>query len=287
MDSADIYGDCEELIGKWLAANPEKRSSIILATKFGFEDPANPMKVRSDGEYCRQAIERSLQKLNTSYIDLYYVHRVDAVTPIEKTIEAMAQLKAEGKIKYLGLSEVSARTLRRAAAVHPIAALQTEFSPFSLEVEEPGIGVLAACKELGTALVAYSPLGRGFLTGALKSPEDVKGDWREYLPRFSEENFPKSLAVVEKIEAVAEKKGVSVGQVTLAWLLAQGEFVIPIPGTRRVEKLEENLGAAEVVLSQEEIGEIRKACDGIKGVDIGGRYPEVMMNQLFANTPEL
>jgi aryl-alcohol dehydrogenase-like predicted oxidoreductase len=179
----------------------------------------------------------------------------------------------QGKIHYLGLSEVSSTTLRRAHAVHPISAVQIEYSPFSLDIEDPQIDLMNTCKELGVAIVAYSPLGRGFLSGQIKSREDVMGDWRALLPRFSEENFPKSMAIVNKIKAVAEKKGVTTGQVTLAWLMAQWEDVIPIPGTRRISALEENVEAMKVKLTEEEIQEIRKACENAG--DLGGRYPDM------------
>jgi aryl-alcohol dehydrogenase-like predicted oxidoreductase len=179
----------------------------------------------------------------------------------------------QGKIHYLGLSEVSSATLRRAHAIHPISAVQMEYSPFSLDIENPQIDLLNTCKELGVAVVAYSPLGRGFLGGQIKSREDFKGDARAMLPRFSEENFPKSMAIVDKIKAVAEKKGVTVGQVTLAWLMAQWEDVIPIPGTRRISALEENIEAMKVQLTGDEIKEIRKACENAG--DLGGRYPDL------------
>ena len=179
----------------------------------------------------------------------------------------------QGKIKYLGLSEVSSKTLRRAHAVHPISAVQVEYSPFSLDIEDPQIDLLNTCKELGVAVVAYSPLGRGFLGGQIKSREDFKGDWRSFLPRFSEANFGKSMVIVERIKAVAAKKGVTIGQVTLAWLMAQWEDVIPIPGTRRISALEENVEAMKVKLTKEEINEIRKACENAG--DLGARYPEM------------
>jgi aryl-alcohol dehydrogenase-like predicted oxidoreductase len=185
---------------------------------------------------------------------------------------ATNEICRQGKIHYLGLSEVSSTTLRRAHAVHPISAVQIEYSPFSLDIEDPQIDLLNTCKELGIAIVAYSPLGRGFLSDQVKSPEDVKGDWRALLPRFSEENFPKSMAIVDKIKVVAEKKGVTTRQVTLAWLMAQWEGVIPIPGTRRISALEENIEAMKIKLTEEEIKEIRKACENAG--DLGGRYPE-------------
>jgi aryl-alcohol dehydrogenase-like predicted oxidoreductase len=179
----------------------------------------------------------------------------------------------QGKIHYLGLSEVSAKTLRRAHVVHPISAVQMEYSPFALDIEDPQIDLMNTCKELGVAIVAYSPLGRGFLSGQIKSREDVLGDWRAMLPRFSSENFPKSMAIVDKIKVIAEKKGVTTGQVTLAWLMAQWEDVIPIPGTRRISALEENVEAMEIKLTDDEIKEIRRMCENAG--DLGGRYPEM------------
>lgn len=210
------------------------------------------------GSYVAEAIEKSLKRMQTDYIDLHYLHRVDGETPIEETVKAMADLKKAGKIHYLGLSEVSAGTLRRACAVEHIDALQTEYSPFTLDIEYPQFKVLDACKELGVALVAYSPLGRGFLTGSIKSGEDIKDDGRARLPRFSEENFPKNLELVTRIEAIAERKGVTPAQIVLAWLLAQWEGVIPIPGTRRISAMKENAEAMNLTLSKAEVKEIRE-----------------------------
>lgn len=188
------------------------------------------METRSDPKYVKDSCEKSLKRLGVDCIDLYYCHRVDGKTPIEKTVEAMAELKKEGKIKYLGLSEVSSATLRRAHAVHPITAVQIEYSPFAMDIEDPQIALLKTCRELGVATIAYSPLGRGFLTGAIKSPADFEeGDFRTYSPRFSEQNFPKNLELVTHLQEIAKKKGCTPGQLSLAWLLAQGEDIFPIP----------------------------------------------------------
>ncbi|KAF6223944.1 hypothetical protein HO133_010518 [Letharia lupina] len=284
-DSADVYMDNEDLIGKWFKRTG-KRDDIFLATKFANTMKDGSMTVRSDPEYVKEACEKSLKRLGIPTIDLYYCHRLDRKTPVEKTVEAMAQLKKEGKIKYLGLSEVSSASLRRAHAVHPISAVQIEYSPFTTDIESPDIALLKTCRELGVATVAYSPLGRGMLTGAYKSPADFEeGDFRSRSPRFSEENFPKNLKLVEEIKQIAQKKGCTPGQLTLAWLLAQGEDVIPIPGTKKIKYLEENLAALEVKLTSSENADIRKA---VENAEVHGqRYPEQMMGTLFADTPEL
>jgi len=293
-DSADVYGDSEDLLGKWFKRTG-KRDQIFLATKFGnrvlpSDGPgANgpPRRaVDTTPEYCKEACAKSLKRLGVESIDLYYVHRVDRKTPIEKTVAAMVELKKEGKIKYLGLSEISSDTLRRACKVHHIDAVQIEYSPFSMDIEDPSIGLLKTCRELGVAIVAYSPLGRGFLTGALKSPADFEeGDFRSYSPRFSAENFPKNLKLVDGIVGIAKQKDCTPGQLTLSWLLAQGDDVIPIPGTKKIKYLEENLGALEVKLTPEENQAIRKL---VESADIqGGRYPEGLAGFLFADTPPL
>lgn len=282
-DTSDLYGDNEDLLAKWFAANPSKRKDIFLATKFAIKGQTD---VDSSPEYAKEACATSLKRLGIDQIDLYYCHRVDQVTPIEKTVEAMAQLKAEGKIKYLGLSEVSSATLRRAHAVHPISAVQIEYSPFALDIESPQIDLLRTCRELGVAVVAYSPLSRGMLTGSIKGPEDFEeGDFRLYAPRFSKENFPKNLRLVDQLAGVAGRKGVTPAQLTLAWLMAQGEDIFPIPGTTRVQRLKENLGAFEVKLSEEEVKEVRKYVD--EAEIEGTRYPESFMQACFADTPPL
>ena len=247
--------------------------------------PDGTRELRSDPQYVKEACAKSLHRLGTSYIDLYYCHRVDRKTPIELTVQAMAELKAEGKIKYLGLSEVSSETLRRAEKVHHIDAVQIEYSPFTMDIEDPAIGLLATCRELGVATVAYSPLGRGMITGKYKSPADFEeNDFRRHAPRFSEENFPKNLQLVDKLEAIAKKKGCTTGQLTLSWLMIKPD-IIPIPGTKQIKNLEENLGALEVKLTDEEDKEIRKA---VEEAEVHGiRYPEAMAGALFSDTPPL
>ncbi|KAI9831474.1 MAG: hypothetical protein M1819_005073 [Sarea resinae] len=285
-DSADIYGDSEDLIGKWFKKTG-KRDEIFLATKFANAvNPDGSRKIDSSPEYCKAAAEKSLKRLGIKTIDLYYCHRLDQKTPIEKTVQAMADLKKEGKIRYLGLSECSAESLRRAYAVHPIAAVQMEYSPFSLDIESPQTNLLKTCRELGVAVVAYSPLGRGFMTGQYKGPEDFdENDFRRVQPRFSKENFPKNLELVEKLKSIAEKKGCTAGQLTLAWLLAQGDDILPIPGTKKVKYVEENLGALNVTLTPEEEKSIRQS---IESCEIhGSRYAQVAGLSLFADTPPL
>ncbi|KAF2035480.1 aldo/keto reductase-like protein [Setomelanomma holmii] len=286
-DSSDIYGDNEDLLGKWFKANPDKRKDIFLATKFAIVmKPGGERGMDSSSEYSKTACAKSLERLGIDQIDLYYCHRVDGVTPIEKTVEGMAQLKKEGKIKYLGLSEVSSETLRRAYAVHPITAVQVEYSPFALDIESKQIDLRKTCRELGVAVVAYSPLNRGMLAGALKSPDDFEeNDFRRNAPRFSKENFPKNLKLVDEITAIAKKKGVTPSQLTLAWLLAQGQDIFPIPGTTKLERLKENLGSLDVKLTSDDEKEIRKAAEQAEVV--GGRYPESFQKALYADTPAL
>ncbi|KAL8674741.1 MAG: hypothetical protein Q9168_000825 [Polycauliona sp. 1 TL-2023] len=229
-DSADVYADSEELVGQWFKRTG-KRDDIFLATKFALSlNDQGGIDTRSDPEYIKAACDKSLQRLGTGCIDLYYCHRVDRKTPIEKTVEAMVELKKEGKIRFMGLSEVSSETLRRAHAAHRIACVQMEYSPFAMDIEDSKIALLKTCRELGVATVAYSPLGRGFLTGAYKSPADFEeGDFRAYSPRFSKENFPKNLELVRHLEEIAKKKKCTSGQLSLAWLLSQGEDIFPIP----------------------------------------------------------
>ncbi len=250
LDTADMYGPHtnEELVGRAIQG---RRDQAFVATKFGIvRDPVEPAKRGISGrpEYVRAACDASLRRLGIERIDLYYQHRVDPRVPIEETVGAMAELVSAGKVRALGLSEASARTLARASAVHPIAALQSEYSLWTRDPEANG--VLAACRRLGVALVAYSPLGRGFLTGAIKRPEDLEpGDFRRSNPRFLSENFQRNLSLVERVRALAADKGCSPAQVALAWVLAQGEDIVPIPGTRHRGRLEENVGALEVHLT--------------------------------------
>ena len=275
FDTADMYGPFtnELLVGK--AIKPF-RNKIHLATKFGIvRDPNDPSRRGISGkpEYVRSSCEASLKRLGVDVIDLYYLHRKDPDTPIEETVEAMAQLKKEGKIKGIGLSEVSVDTLRRAHAVHPITALQSEYSLWTRDPEE---GILQTCRELGIAFVAYSPLGRGFLTGQIKKIEDFEeGDYRRFSPRFQGENFTKNLELVKKIGELAKEKGCTPAQLALAWVLAQGEFIFPIPGTKHIRYLDENLGAINVQLSQNELEEIERIAP--KDVASGSRYPEQAM----------
>lgn len=275
LDTADAYGPHrnEELLGRALRG---RRERVFLATKFGLvrsEDP-NTRGVNGRPEYVRQAVDGSLRRLGVEQLDLYYQHRVDPEVAIEETVGAMAELVQAGKVRYLGLSEASSETLRRAHRVHPIAALQSEFSLWSRDPHEHG--VLATCCELGVALVAYSPLGRGFLTGTLKSPEDFAADdYRRLSPRFQGENFKRNLALVDRVRALAEAKGLTAGQVALAWVLAQGEDVIPIPGTRRRRYLQENLAALEVHLSADESAELERLFTPEQVA--GTRYPAAWM----------
>jgi aryl-alcohol dehydrogenase-like predicted oxidoreductase len=275
FDTADMYGPYtnEVLVGKAIKGF---RQEVTLATKFGIvRDPADPTKRGFNGkpEYVRSSCEGSLKRLGVDVIDLYYMHRKDENTPIEDTVGAMARLVEEGKIKAIGLSEVNADTLRRAHAVHPVTALQSEYSLWTRDPEE---GVLQACNELGIAFVAYSPLGRGFLTGQIRRFEDLEqDDYRRQSPRFQGANFEKNLQLVQKIEALAQAKGCTAAQLALAWVLAQGETVIPIPGTKRIPFLEENIGALELTLTKKELAEIEAIAP--QGAAAGPRYPEVMM----------
>jgi aryl-alcohol dehydrogenase-like predicted oxidoreductase len=284
---ADMYHDSEDLLGKWFAANPEKRNSIFLATKFGYRRTAQgEHSVDTSPEYCHQAIERSLKRLGLSYVDLYYLHRLDKVTPVEKTMEVMAELRREGKIRHIGLSECSASALRRAHAVAPVSCVQIEYSAFSLDIEQPQHALLATARELGIAIVAYSPLGKGLLGGAIRSVSDVSkpGDFRAaYAPRFSQENLKANIALVEKLTEIAEVKEVSTAQLALAWLLAQGDDIFPIPGTRSPNRLAENLGALNVALSEQEENAIRELADKVAGSRLGG----ILTEYYFGDSPQL
>ncbi|MDQ2992791.1 MAG: aldo/keto reductase [Candidatus Eremiobacteraeota bacterium] len=254
LDTADIYGigKNEELVGKAITG---KRDVVFLATKFGIVRKTGSLAVNGRPEYVRAACDASLKRLNVDHIDLYYQHRVDTETPIEETVGAMSELVAAGKVRFLGLSEASAENIRRAHAVHPIAALQNEWSLWSRDLEANG--QLATTRELGIATVAYSPLGRGFLTGAIRDPKDfAPDDYRAHSPRFSGENFAKNLRLVERVEALARAKGCKPGQLALAWLLAQGPDVVPIPGTKRRALLDQNIAAVDVELSPAEITEL-------------------------------
>ena len=276
LDTADMYGPFtnEELVGKAIKG---KRDEFVIATKFAIVRDPNDASVRGINgkpEYVRQAVEGSLKRLGIETIDLYYQHRVDPETPIEETVGAMAKLVEEGKVKYLGLSEASAETIRRAHKVHPITALQSEYSLWTRDVEDNDI--LATCRELGIGFVPYSPLGRGFLSGEIKRFEDLaEDDYRRHSPRFQDENFEKNIRLVEKIEEIAREKGVTTSQLALAWVLAQGQDIVPIPGTKRRNYLEQNAAAADVILSQEELAALEDVFP--KDAASGLRYPEAMM----------
>jgi aryl-alcohol dehydrogenase-like predicted oxidoreductase len=274
LDTSDMYGPHtnEQLVGRAIA---DRRDEVVLATKFGIVfDPDNPQNRSINGkpEYVREACEGSLRRLGVDHIDLYYQHRVDTDTPIEETVGAMAELVEQGKVRYLGLSEAGPETLRRACAVHPISALQTEYSLWSREPEDE---ILPACRELGIGFVPYSPLGRGFLTGAIKSPDDLdEDDYRRFSPRFQGENFQRNLDLVAEIERIAGDKGVTPAQLALAWVLRQGDDIAPIPGTKKVARLEENVGAVDVELTDEDLRRIAEALPEAAGL----RYPEAMMS---------
>jgi aryl-alcohol dehydrogenase-like predicted oxidoreductase len=274
IDTADMYGPYtnEQLVGKAIAGRREK---VFVATKFGIvRDPSDPARrgISGKADYVRAACDASLARLGVEHIDLYYQHRVDISTPIEETVGAMADLVKAGKVRYLGLSEASGANIRRAAAVHTIAALQNEWSLWSRDLETNG--QLEAARELGIGIVAYSPLGRGFLTGAVRSPADFgPNDFRKTSPRFQGENFEKNLELVRYVEELARRKGCKPSQLALAWLLARGEDVIPIPGTKRVKYLEENVGAMDVVLSQNELREIEAIFPS--GAVSGARYADM------------
>jgi aryl-alcohol dehydrogenase-like predicted oxidoreductase len=267
LDTAEIYGphDNEELVGRAIAG---RRDEVELATKFGFViDPTDPYRRGVDGspENVRKAIDGSLQRLGTDHVDLYYQHRIDPALPIEETVGAMGELVEAGKVRYLGLSEASAETIRRAHATHPITAVQSEYSLWTRDPEDE---VLPTLRELGIGLVAYSPLGRGFLTGAIRSLDDLpEDDWRRTNPRFQEDALQENLRLADRVSELAEQIGATAAQVALAWVLAKGEDVVPIPGTKSPQRLEENAGAADLELSDEQIAELDEAVspDAVRG----------------------
>ncbi|MBC7795765.1 MAG: aldo/keto reductase [Pyrinomonadaceae bacterium] len=279
LDTADMYGPHtnEVLVGKAIA---NKRDKVVLATKFGIVlDPNDPQKRGISGkpEYVKSSLEGSLKRLNVDVIDLYYQHRVDPQTPIEETVGAMSELVKAGKVRYLGLSEAGAETIRRAHQIHPISAVQSEFSLWTRDIEENG--VLETCRELGISLVAYSPLGRGFLTGEIKRFEDLaEDDYRRHAPRFQGENFDKNLELVEKIKGIAVSKNCTPSQLAIAWTLAKGDDILPIPGTKRRKYLEDNIGAVDLVLTKTDLTEIER----ILPTASGARYPEQMMKLVNA-----
>jgi aryl-alcohol dehydrogenase-like predicted oxidoreductase len=277
LDTSDTYGPHtnELLVGKAIKGRREK---FVIATKFGIVRGPGPNDRSINGrpEYVREACDASLQRLGIEVIDLYYQHRVDHNVPIEDTVGAMAGLVKAGKVRYLGLSEAAPDTVRRACKVHPIAALQTEYSLWSREPED---GLLALCRELGVGFVAYSPLGRGFLTGQIKSPDDFEpDDTRRMWPRFQGENFQKNLDLVKHLEALAVQERCTPAQLALAWVLAQGNDIVPIPGTKHRKYLEENFGALEVKLSADDLRRIDEVAP--KGVAVGSRYPQALMGSI-------
>jgi aryl-alcohol dehydrogenase-like predicted oxidoreductase len=272
LDTADMYGPFtnEQLVGK---AIKDRRDQVVLATKFGNvrTEDGGWKGISGKPEYVHQACDASLKRLGVEVIDLYYQHRVDSTVPIEDTVGAMAELVKLGKVRYLGLSEAAPATIRRAVAVHPIAALQTEYSLWSREPEDE---ILPTVRELGIGFVPYSPLGRGFLSGAIASPDDLApDDYRRNAPRFQGENFYKNLQLVEQVKAIATEKGVTASQLALAWLFAQGEDIVPIPGTKRRTYLEENVAATEITLTEEELNRLEAVAP--KGVAAGERYPDM------------
>lgn len=272
LDTADMYGPFtnEVLVGKAIAGQRER---VVIATKFGNERLPDGTRIGINGtpEYVRKACDASLQRLGVDTIDLYYQHRVDKSTPIEETVGAMAELVQAGKVKHLGLSEASPATIRRAHTVHPITALQSEYSLWS---RDPEGELLSTLRELGIGFVPYSPLGRGFLTGQFKTPEDIpEGDFRRNNPRFQGDNFYKNLKLVEEIRTMATEKDATPGQLALAWVLAQGNDIVPIPGTKRTSYLRENVGAAEVVLTSEDLQRLDKIAP--KDIAEGERYPDM------------
>ena len=274
LDTADMYGPFtnETLVGR---AIRDRRDEVVLATKFGNmrSEEGAFLGINGHPDYVRAACDASLKRLGVDHIDLYYQHRVDADVPIEETVGAMAELVRAGKVRHLGLSEAAARTIRRAHEVHPIAALQTEYSLWSRDPEDE---ILPTVRELGIGFVAYSPIGRGFLSGQWRSIDDLAADdWRRNNPRFQGENFQRNLDVVEKIEEIAREKGVTPAQLAIAWVLAQGDDIVPIPGSKSRKHLEENIGAAEIDLTPEELARIDEVAP--KGVAAGDRYPNMAL----------
>jgi aryl-alcohol dehydrogenase-like predicted oxidoreductase len=272
LDTADMYGPFtnEKLVGRTIA---DRRDEVVVATKFGNVRGENGERggIRGDAEYVHQACDASLQRLGVDHIDLYYQHRVDQSVEIEETVGAMKELVEAGKVRYLGLSEASPDTIRRAHAVHPISALQTEYSLWSRDPEER---ILPTIRELGVGFVAYSPLGRGFLSGRFQSPDDFdEDDFRKHHPRFQGENFEKNLELVERVKQIADEKGVAPSQLALAWVMAQGDDLVPIPGTTKVKNLEENVAAADIELSDDDLRRLDEVAP--HGVAAGDRYADM------------
>lgn len=286
-DTADMYGHGrnEELLGRFFQQHPAAREQVQLASKFGIQRNAQGDYTGINGrpEYIKQACDASLRRLGVEQLDLYYQHRVDQQVPIEETIGAMAELVKAGKVKYLGLSEASSQTIARAHKVHPISAVQSEYSLWSRDIEE---SVLGTCQRLGIGFVPYSPLGRGFLTGAIRQRSDLQADdWRLFSPRFSEENFAQNLLLVDKVAAMAQEKACTSAQLALAWLLAQAPGIVPIPGTRSNQRLAENAAATDLTLSTIELTALNQTLE--QTLIQGDRYPEAFKSLLFADTPAL
>lgn len=272
LDTADVYGPLknEQLIAKAIKGI---RDQVIIASKFGYEiddDSKQTGKVNGSKAYVKKAAERTLKNLNTDYIDLYYLHRVDKQTPIEETVEAMGELVKEGKVRYIGLSEVGSETIKKAHQIHPLTAVQSEYSLFERQVEE--LGILNTLNELGIGFVAYSPLGRGFISGDFKHPEDIPADdWRRYLPKFQGEQFYKNIELLNAIEAMANEKQITVSQLAIAWIIAKG--YVPIPGTKRPKYIEQNIAATNVELSQDELSRLEEIIP--LGTKTGDRYSDM------------
>jgi aryl-alcohol dehydrogenase-like predicted oxidoreductase len=290
-DTANSYGDSEVLIGKWFKLHPERRSDIFLASKFGIKFSVSDtgewdIRACNDPEFFHECLEGSLQKMGIEYIDLFYIHRLEPEIPIEKTMELLAKAKKDGKIKAIGISECASSSIRRAYAIAPVDAIQVEYNPFQLDIEnEAGTNLLSTCRELGITVFAYAPLGRGLLTGQIKSPDDfAPNDFRRIVPRFSPENFAKNLVLVDHFKALADKKGCTPGQLSLAWLSAQGNEIIPIPGTKKIKYMEENVGAVKVQLTREEVQEIRDQVE--KAKPVGSRNPPGLFTE-YSVTVEL
>ncbi|KAH8898431.1 Aldo/keto reductase-like protein [Thozetella sp. PMI_491] len=291
-DTASVYGDTELLVNKWFKLHPERRADIFLATKFGLfiggtdGSGGYTLVVDSSPKAAKESVETALSRLGVEYIDLFYVHRLDLVTPVEKTMEVLAEYQKQGKIKAIGLSECSSSSLRRACKIVHVDAVQVEYSPWDLSIEnEVGTFMLDACRELGVTIFAYAPLGRGFLAGQIKSPADLeKSDYRNIDPRYQAEAFEVNMKLVDKFRVIATRKGCTPAQLSLAWVLAQGDNIIPIPGTRNTKYLEENVAAVRVELTEEDLKDLRAA---IESTQIAGRrIPENFLPE-FNDTPEL
>ncbi|CAE6467613.1 unnamed protein product [Rhizoctonia solani] len=283
-DTANVYGDSEELIGNWFRRTG-KRDKIFLATKFGIDFSESGPRANGTPEYVKQCFEDSIKKLGVDTVDLYYVHRIDPTTPIEVTMNALVEFVKAGKIRYIGLSQPSPATLRRAHKIHPIAAIQVEYSPFERSIAQKG-HLLETARELGVAVVAYSPLGKGLLTGQITSHSDFsETDLRRQIPRYAQDNFPKILELVDKFKQIGNAHNATSGQIALAYLLEQGDDIIPIPGSQRIEYIEENFSAGQIKLTAEEVQTLNKLVNETEMS--GAQYPPALQAMLYADTPEL